>query len=103
MWLTLRRTGQFMKRVMTGLAVVATGIIATGVFAGTASADGPPRPPGVPASYVYYKNIHGGVGECNSAGVYFVQQGLMQYFVCNQVTPATELSAGDSQLWAYIP
>lgn len=87
-----------MKRVMTGLAVVATGLIATGAFAGIASAD-PARPPGVPASYVYYKNIRGGVGECNSAGYYYAQQGLIRYYICNQVEAPGEFSPGDSQLW----
>lgn len=92
-----------MKRVMTGLALVATGVVATTVFAGAANADGPPRPPGVPSTYVYYKDIGGGYGECYSAGVYYQQQGLIKYFVCNQVTPPSEFFGGDSQLWVYIP
>src|SRR5690349_19152450 len=62
------------QRIGPKLVIVppaATGLIATGVFTGAASADGPPRPPGVPASHVYYKNIHGGVGGLayGSAGV----------------------------------
>ncbi|WP_157440348.1 hypothetical protein [Actinokineospora inagensis] len=92
-----------MKRVMTGFVVVATGLLATGMFAGTASADGPPRPPGVPANYVYYKDIRGGIGECNSAGAYFVQQGLIKSFICDQIQPPTATAAGDSELWAYLP
>ena len=91
-----------MKRVMTGLAVVATGLIATGVFAGTANAD-PARPPGVPASYVYYKDIPSGYGECYSAGVYFEQQGLIVAFVCDQIEPPSFSSGGDSELWALLP
>jgi hypothetical protein len=95
--------GQFMKRVMTGLAVVAAGLIATGVFAGAASAAGPLRPPGVPANYVLYKTISSGVGECNSAGVSFEQQGLITAFVCDQIEAPSFNSGGESQLWALLP
>jgi hypothetical protein len=91
-----------MKRVMTGLAVVATSLIATGVFAGSANAD-PVRPPGVPASYVYYKDIPSGYGECYSAGVYFEQEGLIEAFVCDQIEAPSASSGGDSELWALLP
>jgi hypothetical protein len=91
-----------MKRVMTGLAVVATGLIATVVFAGSAYAD-PGRPPGLPANYVYYKTIPGGQGDCNSAGVYFEQQGLITGFVCDNVQPPSWDTGGYSNLWAILP
>jgi len=91
-----------MKRVMTGLAVVVTGLTATVVFAGGAQAD-VSRPPGVPASYVLYKSIPGGEGDCNSAGLYFEQQGLITAFVCYNVQPPTYDSGGYSNLWALLP
>ena len=91
-----------MKRVMTGLAVAATGLAATVVFAGSAYAD-PARPPGVPANYVFYKDIPGGQGDCNSAGVSFEQEGLITAFVCDNVQPPSADSAGYSELWALLP
>ena len=91
-----------MKRVMTGLAVVATALTATAMIAGSAHAD-VPRPPGVPANYVLYKTIGGGEGDCNSAGVYFEQQGLIEAFVCDNVQPPTCDSGGYSNLWALLP
>jgi hypothetical protein len=91
-----------MKRVMTGLAVAATGLVATVVFAGSAYAD-PARPPGVPANYVYYKDIPGGQGDCNSAGLYFEQQGLIKAFVCDNIQQPTASSGGYSELWALLP
>lgn len=91
-----------MKRVITGLALIAAGLIATGVVAGAASAD-PLRPPGVPANYVLYKTISSGIGECNSAGVSFEQQGLIEAFVCDQIEPPSFNSGGESQLWALLP
>ena len=91
-----------MKRVMTGLAVAASGFIATVAFAGGAHAD-VPRPPGVPANYVFYKSVPGGQGNCNSAGVYFEQQGLIKAFICDNVQPPTYDSGGYSNLWALLP
>ena len=91
-----------MKRVMTGAALVATGLVAAVAFAGNAYAD-PGRPPGVPANYVYYKSIPGGQGDCNSAGVYFEQQGLIRAFVCDNIQPPTYDSGGYSDLWALLP
>jgi hypothetical protein len=91
-----------MTRVMTGLAAAATGLIATVVFAGSAHAD-VPRPPGVPANYVLYKTVPGGQGDCNSAGVYFEQQGLIRAFICDNVQPPTYDSGGYSNLWALLP
>ena len=91
-----------MKRLMTGLAVVATALTATVVIAGSAHAD-PTRPPGVPANYVFYKSIGGGEGDCNSAGVYFEQEGLIEAFVCDNVQPPSWDTGGYSNLWAYLP
>jgi hypothetical protein len=91
-----------MKRVVTGLAAVATALTATVVIAGSAHAD-VPRPPGVPANYVLYKSIPGTQGDCNSAGLYFEQQGLIKAFVCNNVQPPTYDTAGYSNLWALLP
>lgn len=91
-----------MKRVKTGLAVLATGLITTVVFAGTAHAD-PARPPGVPANYVYYKDIPGFPGDCYDAGHYFEQQGLIKDFVCDQIEAPTWETAGYSELWALLP
>lgn len=91
-----------MKRAMTGLAVAASGLIATVVFAGGAHAD-VTRPPGVPANYVLYKTIGGGQGDCNSAGVYFEQQGLIRAFICDNIQPPTATSGGYSNLWALLP
>jgi hypothetical protein len=91
-----------MKRVMAGLAVVATALTATVVIAGSARAD-VPRPPGVPANYVLYKSIPGTEGDCNSAGLYFEQQGLIEAFVCDNVQPPTYDTGGYSNLWALLP
>ena len=91
-----------MKRVMTGLAVVATAVTATVVIAGSAHADVQP-PPGVPANYVLYKSITGGEGECNSAGLYFEQEGLIDAFVCDNIQPPSFDSGGYSNLWALLP
>jgi hypothetical protein len=91
-----------MKRLMTGLAVVATALTATVVIAGSAHAD-PTRPPGVPANYVFYKSIGGGEGDCNSAGVYFEQEGLIEAFVCDNVQPPSWDTGGYSNLWALLP
>jgi len=91
-----------MKRVKTGLTVVATGLIATVVFAGTAHAD-PARPPGVPANYVYYRDIPGSQGDCNSAGLYFQQQGLIKFFICDNIEPPTWETAGYSEMWVIFP
>jgi len=87
-----------MKRVMTGLALVATGLVTSVAFAGSAHAD-TWRPPGVPANYVYYKDIGGGYGECYSAGVYYEQVGLITAFVCDQIEPPSFSYGGDSELW----
>jgi hypothetical protein len=91
-----------MKRVMTGLAVLATALTATVVIAGSAHAD-VPHPPGAPANYVLYKTIGGGEGDCNSAGLYFEQQGLIEAFVCDNVQPPTWDTGGYSNLWALLP
>ena len=87
-----------MKRLMTGLAVATTGLIATVVFAGTAHAD-PVRPPGVPANYVFYKDISGDPGACSSAGIYFQQQGLITFFICDLIEPPSYDTGGYSELW----
>ena len=91
-----------MKRLMTGLAVVATALTATVVIAGSAHAD-VPHPPGAPTDYVLYKTIGGTEGDCNSAGLYFEQQGLIEFFVCDNVQPPTWDTGGYSNLWAYLP
>jgi hypothetical protein len=91
-----------MKRLMTGLAVAATALTATAMIAGSAHAGVQP-PPGVPSNYVLYKTIGGGEGECNSAGVYFEQEGLILDFVCDNVQPPSADSGGYSNLWALLP
>jgi hypothetical protein len=90
-----------MKRLMTGLAAAATALTATVVIAGSAHAD-VPRPPGVPPGYVLYKTIPGGEGDCNDAGLYFEQQGLIKYFVCDNVQPPGWDTGGYSNLWAVL-
>ena len=91
-----------MKRVMTGLVVVATALTGTVLAAGTAHAD-PIRPPGVPANYVFYKSVGGNLGDCSSNGYSLEQRGLILDFACDQTQAPSPDTGGSSNLWVLLP
>jgi hypothetical protein len=81
-----------MKRMIVGLGLTLASVaIATG-FGIPANA----ATPGAP--WVHYKDLPD-PASCNSAGVYFEQQGIITGYLCDEVLPPSASAAGDTQLW----
>lgn len=84
-----------MKRMIVGLGLTLAGVAVAAGF-GTPANAVTPFSPGPP--WVHYKDLPD-PAACNSAGVYFEQQGVITDYLCDEVLPPSAFAGGDTQLW----
>jgi len=80
-----------MKRLIVALGLTLAG---AGIAAGFAT----PANATPPAPWVHWKDFPDPAG-CNSAGVYFEQQGTIKDFFCDEVEPPSADAGGDTILY----